>query len=193
MRRFASALLVLSALGTVAHAEPTLVRPTFAGIPWGASPADVVRGASAAGLQVVGQDADGDYQFEGQLFGAPATVFAYISPSSGLVKVQVRLASPDEAARSHYLKVIEGLSREYGATESVEVFRMPFQKGDGREDEAVRVGKGLLYASWGDDLQPGQAALVVRATKLVVGLDYESHEWSAEADRRKTRTAGSSL
>ena len=70
---------------------------------------------------------------------------------------------------------------------------MPFQKGDGREDEAVRVGKGLLYASWGDDLQPGQAALVVRATKLVVGLDYESHEWSAEADRRKTRTAGSSL
>lgn len=191
MRRLASALLVLASLVTVAHAEPAPVRPTFAGIPWGASAADVARGAAAAGLQMVGQDADGDYQFEGQLFGTQATVFAYISPASGLVKVQVRLAAPEDAARSHYLRVIEGLSREYGATESVEVFRMPFQKGDGREDEAVRVGKGLLYASWGDDLLPGQAALVVRATKLVVGLDYESYEWSAEADRRKSRTNAS--
>jgi hypothetical protein len=191
MRRLAIALLALASFVSVVHAEPSTARPTFAGIPWGASAADVVRGAAAAGLQVVGQDADGDYQFEGRLFGAPATVFAYISPSTGLVKVQVRLAAPDDETRAHYAKVVEGLSREYGATESVEVFRMPFQKGDGREDEAVRVGKGLLYAMWGDDLQPGQAALVVRATKLVVGLDYESHEWSAEADRRKARTASS--
>ncbi len=191
MTRLASVLLALACVVTAVHAEPTMVRPTFAGIPWGASADDVVRGASAVGLQVVGQDSDGDYQFEGQLFGADATVFAYISPSSGLVKVQVRLAAPSDGARSHYTKVVEGLSREYGATESVEVFRMPFRKGDGREDEAVRVGKALLYSTWGDDLQAGQAALVVRATKLVVGLDYESHEWSAEADRRKTRASGS--
>jgi hypothetical protein len=190
MRRFSCVLLVLALFAPSAFADPA-IHPTFAGIPWGASPDAVVRGAAAAGLRIVGQDADGDYRFEGQLFGAPAVVFAYLSPSSGLVKVQVRLEAPNAGARAHYAKVVEGLSREYGATESVEVFRMPFQKGDGREDEAVRVGKGLLYSTWGDDLQPGQAALVVRATKLVVGLDYESHEWSAEADRRKTRTSSS--
>jgi hypothetical protein len=190
MRRFACALLV-SALAAAHVSAGELVRPTFADIPWGATPDVVVRGASAAGLRVVGQDADGDYQFEGRLFGTDAVVFAYLSPASGLVKVQVRLQAPNDAARACYTQIVDRLSREYGATESVEVFRMPYQKGDGREDEAVKVGKGLLYATWGDDLQPGQAALVVRATKHIVGLDYESHEWSAEADRRKSRNNGS--
>jgi hypothetical protein len=113
-----------------------------------------------------------------------------MSPTSGLVKVQVRLATPDQT-RGDYTRVVDTLARSYGATDGVEVYRMPYQKGDGREDEAVRVGKALLYSMWGDDLQPGQAALVVRATRMVVGLDYESHDWSAESDRRKSRSNGS--
>jgi hypothetical protein len=187
MRQLAAALLALALLPTIAHGQT--VTPTFADIPWGAGGTDVVKAATAAGFRLVAQDHDGDYQLEGEWCGAPAVVYAYMSPTSGLVKVQVRLSAPGDQARSQYARVVQTLASQYGSTEGVEIYRLPYQKGDGREDEAVRVGKGLLYSMWGDDLQPGEAALVVRATKLVVGLDYESHAWSAESDRRKSRPA----
>jgi hypothetical protein len=199
MRRLASALLALALTPALAPAQtphvqaapaqPTSV-PTFAGMPWGASDAVVVQAAAAAGLTVVGRDHDGDYELAGRVFDVPAVVYVYMSPTSGLVKVQVRLSTPEQT-RGDYSRVVDTLARRYGRTEGVEVYRLPYQKGDGREDEAVRLGKGLLYSMWGDDLQPGQAALVVRATRTVVGLDYESHDWSAESDRRKNRSNGS--
>lgn len=184
MPRFAGALLVLALLPSLTGAE-TVTTPRFADIAWGASADAVVRAATDAGLRLVGQDRDGDFEFEGTLFEAAATVYAYMSPDRGLVKVQVRLASPNDESRQHYGRIVDALAQQYGATERVEIYRLPYRQGDGREDEAVRLGKGLLYATWGDDLHPGQAALVVRATKRIVGLDYESHDWSAEADRRQ--------
>jgi hypothetical protein len=186
MRSLAAALFALALLPTLAHAQHTA--PTFADIPWGTAGPEVVKAATAAGFHLVARDPDGDYELRGQWLGAPAVAYAYMSPTSGLVKVQVRLSAPDDQPRLQYTRVVETMAAKYGETEGVEVYRLPYQKGDGREEEAVRVGKALLYSTWGDDLQPGQAALVVRATKLVVGLDFESHAWSAESDRRKSRT-----
>lgn len=185
MRQLA-AIVGLMLLPAVARAQAPDV-PTFADIPWGASAPEVVQAAATAGLRMVAKDTDGDYEFTGTLFDTPAVVFAFMSPSSGLVKIQVRLATPGDAARGKYVEVVDSLALQYGEAKGIELYKSPFQKGDGREAQAVRLGKGLLLASWGDDEQPGQAALVVRATGPVVGLDYESHDWTAELDRRKRK------
>jgi hypothetical protein len=173
-------------LATTARAAEV---PTFAGMSWGASDSAVVEAASAAGLRLVQKDEAGDYEFAGDVFGAPAVVYAYMSPGHGLVKVQIRLTARDGRPAQAYASVVEQLAQEYGSTEPVEHFKAPYARGDGREDEAVVNGKGLLISAWGDERLPGQAALIVRAARLVVGLDYESHGWMAEYERRKRQAA----
>ncbi len=157
--------------------------PTFAGIPWGASRTQVVEAAAASGLTVVASYGN-DIELAGEPFGAAAVVHAMLSPTGGLVKVQVRFASNDTPART-YATVIESLTRLYGPTEPVEMFKRPYVRGDGREDEAVRSGKGMMIAAWGDERQPGQAAVVLHAGQPGVEVEFESHAWKAESVRRR--------
>lgn len=186
---FAMAALALTSTLLDASAPPV---PTFAEMGWGTPAADVVKAVTAAGLTMVTRDNEGDYEFSGELFGVPAVVYAFISPEHGLVKVQVRLSAAADAPRQKYVEVVDSLSARYGKTEQMALFKPPYKEGDGQEDEAIRRGDGLLLSSWGDDAQAGQAALVVRVTRHVVGLDYESHGWTAELNRRKAEAASTS-
>jgi hypothetical protein len=157
--------------------------PTFADMPWGASRTQVLEAAAASGLRVVGGQS-GDIELAGELFGAAATARALISPTAGLVKVQVKFAPNTSPART-YASVVERLTVLYGPTEPVELFKRPYVRGDGREDEALLSGKGMLIAAWGDEREPGQAAVIVHAGRPGVELEYESHGWKAESFRRQ--------
>jgi hypothetical protein len=157
--------------------------PTFADMPWGASRTQVLEAAAATGLRVVGSHGQ-DVELAGDLFGASATAHALISPTAGLVKVQVKFAPSPSPART-YATVVERLTSLYGPTEPVELFKRPFVRGDGREDEALLTGKGMLIAAWGDEREPGQAAVIVHAGRPGVELEYESHAWKAESARRQ--------
>lgn len=157
--------------------------PRFADMPWGASRAQVLEAAAASGLRVVGGSGQ-DVELSGDLFGAAATAHALISPTAGLVKVQVRFAPSESPART-YAAVVEQLTVLYGPTEPVELFKRPYVRGDGREDEALLSGKGMLIAAWGDEREPGQAAVIIHAGRPGVELDYESHAWKAESARRQ--------
>ena len=186
LRPVCAALLcvILTAAAPRAADVPTDV-PTFAGMPWGASRTQVLEAAAASGLRVVASYGN-DLELAGEPFGAEAVVHAMLSPTEGLVKVQVRFASSDTPTRT-YAAVVESLTRLYGPTEPVELFKRPFARGDGREDEAVRTGKGMLIAAWGDERQPGQAAVVLHAGQPGVELEFESHAWKAESKRRQRR------
>ena len=175
----AALLCVFVASATPRAADP----PTFAGIPWGASRTQVLEAATASGLRVVASYGN-DLELAGEPFGAAAVVHALLSPTDGLVKVQVRFASNDTPTRT-YATVIESLTRLYGPTEPVEMFKRPYVRGDGREDEAVRTGKGMMIAAWGDERQPGQAAVILHAGQPGVALEFESHAWKAESARRR--------
>jgi hypothetical protein len=175
----AALLCVLVASATPRAADV----PTFAGIPWGASRTQVLEAAAASGLRVVGTYGN-DVELAGEPFGEAAVVQAMLSPTDGLVKVQIRFAAKDKPMRT-YATVVESLTRLYGPTEPVEMFKRPFMRGDGREDEAVLSGKGMLIAAWGDERQPGQAAVVLHAGQPGVALDFESHAWKAESKRRQ--------
>ncbi len=185
MLRLASAALICL---TVASAAPRAADvpvdvPTFAGIPWGASRAQVLEAAAASGLRVVASYGN-DLELTGEPFGAAAVVHVLLSPTDGLVKVKVRFTTNDKPAQT-YATVIERLTTLYGPTEPVEMFKRPYVRGDGREDEAVLTGKGLMIAAWGDERQPGQAAVILHAGSPGVEVDFESHAWKAESVRRK--------
>ncbi len=45
----------------------------------------------------------------------------------------------------------------------------------------------MLIAAWGDERQPGQAAVVLHAGQPGVALEFESHAWKAESKRRQRR------
>jgi len=180
-----SACVALLGLLLASAAPQAADVPTFAGIPWGASRSQVVEAAAASGLRVVASDGN-DIELAGEPFGAAAVVHAMLSPTDGLVKVQVRFASNDTPTRT-YASVVESLTRLYGPTEPVELFKRPFARGDGREDEAVLTGKGMLIAAWGDERQPGQAAVVLHAGQPGVALEFESHGWKAESVRRQRK------
>ena len=163
--------------------------PTFAGIPWGASKAQVLDAAGAANLRVVGTFGN-DVELEGEVFGAEATVNALISRTAGLLKVHVRFAAGDRPGQA-YAKVVDALTALYGPTEPVELFKRPYARGDGREDEALLANKAMMIAAWGDERQPGQAAAVLQAGSQGVILQYESHGWKAESARRQRESSSS--
>jgi hypothetical protein len=164
--------------------------PIFADMPWGASRDQVVAAAAASGLAVVAQHGS-DVELAGELFGSHASVKALLSPTSGLVKVQVQF-TPTEKPAETYNAVVSRLTALYGPTEPVELFKRPFMRGDGRENEALLSGKGMLIAAWGDEREPGQAAVIVHAGKPGVELEYESHDWKAESARRQRHDVPSS-
>jgi hypothetical protein len=170
---------VLAASAAPRAAEP----PTFNGMPWGATRAQVLEAAAASGLRVVGTHGN-DVELAGEPFGSAATVNLLLSPTAGLVKVQVRYPASERPART-YASVIERLTVLYGPTEPVEMFKRPFVRGDGREDEALLAGKGMIIAAWGDERVPGQAAVILQTSGPAVALDFESHAWKAESVRRK--------
>ena len=183
LSRLSAAIGLTVAFGASAATPHAASIPTFAGMPWGATQTEVLQTASSAGLRVVAT-ADGDVELAGEPFGTAATVHARISPTAGLVKVEVRFAAGDAPART-YTAVVDRLTALYGPTEPVELFKRPFVRGDGRADEAVLSGKAVLIAAWGDEREPGQAAVIVQAIRPGVLLDFESHGWKAEASRRE--------
>ena len=184
----------VTAVAVVALTGSTVIRaatsvPTFSDMPWGASRAQVLEAAAASGLTVVAHHGN-DVELAGELFGTAASVKALISPTLGLVKVQVHFTATETPAQT-YASVVQRLTALYGPTEPVELFKRPFTRGDGREDEALRTGKGMLIAAWGDERVPGQAAVIVHAGKPGVELEYESHAWKAESARRQRQDAPS--
>ena len=186
MLRFCSAALACAVLASPALRAATV--PTFAGMPWGATRAQVLDAARSSGLTVADTYGN-DLELEGDVFGTPATVNALISRSAGLLKVQVRFAT-DRPTRT-YETAVARLTELYGPTEPVELFKRPYVRGDGREDEELLANKAMMIAAWGDERQPGQAAAVLQAGSQGVILQYESHGWKAESARRQRESSSS--
>lgn len=192
VRSVSLALTLSVAAASVAAAQTSPVY-TYGGIPWGSSAVAVKAALATQGFTFNKIDDDGDYWFDGHALGYPARIYAFMSPTSGLCKIQVLLATPDADARSTYQSVKGMLSQKYGPpTDSVESFLSPYYDGDGYENTAIRVGKGLFLTIWGntDASAPPSSHLDVEISKaLVVNVAYESKAFHAESLRRKAKSA----
>lgn len=156
----------------------------FSDIPWNSSGDVVARKLKDAGFKQVRKDKQGDYSFRGTLLGHDASGMAMLAQGR-LVRVIVMLTTPEETVHETYSQVREVLLRKYGQpVRTLASFIEPFQEGDGYESEAIRSGKGIFLTQWAGE---GQQLTVDITSGLMVGVSYDSPDWPAELERRKSK------
>ncbi len=157
----------------------------FSDIPWNTPADSVMQKLKAAGFKQVKKDKQGDLTFQGSLLNHDAAGMAMFSPSGKLLKVIVMLSTPDEMARDAYNQVRDVLVTKYGQPARTTVsFVDPFHEGDGYEAEAIRSGKGIFKTQWND---AGEQLILNITSSLAVAVTYESQDWPAELERRKSK------
>lgn len=90
--------------------------------------------------------------------------------------------------RAVFTEVTREAEARYGAPRSVtERFRFPYERGDTREDEALR--DGLATVRWGWVSKSGDKLTVEMGADVSVILTYECEAWSALDKRRRAKRA----
>jgi hypothetical protein len=166
----------------------------FGNVRFGDSPERVATAMSAAGLAPylpakIDMRFPLDQTFTGMLLGEKALVMALYSDSRALEKMIVTFLTDDEKALPFYKQFKNELTDRFGATAvDVERYDFPYDDGShvGREQTAIRTGRGHLGATWewqdaGD--KPALMSLSVEKS-LTIYLTYESAKWATEAGRR---------
>ncbi len=168
----------------------------FAGVPW-RTPADSVV-ATLAGrgyTETPGSRQKDRLYFEGRLFDHWATVHAMLDDRGRLVRWEITIPissgyDRDEYAiqRRLYDDAVTEMEAKYGPRRStLDRFKFPYEKGDGREATAVREGYATVRSEWtgrgGDRLE----IELDRAVAVVV--TYESPWWTATENERRKRKA----
>jgi len=163
---------------------------TFASLPWGASTAAVKQGMSEQGLAFTKIDEDGDLNFKGTLVGYSATAAALMNPAGQLVKTIVLIYVDDAKSRQEYRAMKDVLTTKYGApSDCFEYFKSPYKEGDGYEEQAIKLSKGVFMCFWGDPSHAaGNSSMSLQiTTKLNLELTYEGPAWHTEYERRKAK------
>ena len=179
-------------IGVPLGAQESREVPRFADVNWGSSRSQTKAQVVAKGYTFAKQDDDGDLQITGNYLGTPLRIVALFTPDNKLAKVFVHWLTPDDDCLAFYRRMKEALSNKYGDTSyDVRRFDSPYYEDDGYEEQAVRVGKGHIFATWSWPTQPDNqaAGLMISVEKnLTVELTYEPPEWEAESQRRQSKS-----
>lgn len=161
-----------------AHAEAPM---NFADIPWGSSQQEVTKKFKSLGFKAGPPDKDNDIRYDGgTLIGTKAIAFAFFSDAK-LAKITIALLPQNHKSISTYEEMKEILIKKYGPPDvNFEEFQSPYYKGDGYEEQAIRLGKGTFFSSW-----KSRVAVTINEN-LAVAIMYESPSWPQESDRRKS-------
>ena len=193
--RLALAVLLftgVSACATGGAARTSFLPPSrpaefsLGALPWGASVDSVTSVIEPRGYNYNRTDSDGDLIFDGVLFRAPTRLIGFMSEQK-LVKVRVFITTEDADALTVYQNVRAELTKQYGPPkETVEEYREPYRKGDRKEMEAIRAGKGVLQTHWMQGAGARTPHIAAQVTdKLIVIVDYEGPAWERESLRRR--------
>ncbi len=164
--------------------------PTFADLAWGTSRETAKETLVAKGYSFVKEDSDHDLEFRNAILGQSAVVYLMFGAGGELVKAYVVLATPDEQARGVYQEMVGILSKKYGEpSRRVENYEAPYHKGDGLEDQAIKLGKASLATVWSPDPEENYGIVCGVTNELAVGVSYESRAWHAEYQRRSRAAA----
>jgi hypothetical protein len=166
----------------------------FGNVRFGESPERVAQAMSETGLKPyypakIDMRFPLDQTFTGMLLGEKALVMALYSDTRGLEKMIVTFLTDDENALPFYKQFKGQLTDRFGATAAdVERYDFPYDDGShvGREQTAIRTGRGHVGATWewadaGD--KAGLISLSIEKS-LTIYLTYESARWAMEAGRR---------
>ena len=159
---------------------------SLAGVPWGIPADSVTALIEPKGYNFNRADRDGDLWYDGILFRAPSRVYAFMAEGK-LVKFRVFIGSEDADAITVYRSARAELVKQYGAPkETVEEYAAPYKKGDSRELEAIKKGKGTLHTYWTMGEGARATYISVQVTnELAVAVDYDGPAWRRESLRRR--------
>ena len=174
--------------------KPPPPRYTFAGIPW-LLPADSVRARlTPRGYEPVASASDSTQSvFRGTLFEHDAVVTGQYDDQRRLVRWVVLITARGDAYKWPDMKgVFDEVAQEsetrYGPPRTVtEKYGFPYERGDGRTDEALR--DGLLNLRWVWESKSGDRLAVSMDQNVSVVLTYECQEWRAFESRRRSKRA----
>lgn len=187
------ALLALAGGAAAAKApKPPPPRYLFAGVPW-LVPGDTAR------TRLVERDyrpvpaASDSHQtvLRGKLFDHDALVTGYLDEQHRLVRWVVLIATrgdpfPYPDMRAVYDEVTQESKGRYGSARSItERYRFPYQRGDGREDRALRDGLATIRTVW--ESKSGDRLTVEMDANVSVVLTYECREWTEFQERRQAK------
>ena len=174
----------------------TEVRYLFAAVPW-LTPADSLAGAlGSRGYKELTAGRQKDRrQFEGRLFERWTMVTALLDDRARLIRWEIAIPAPAEAGRDAYASqrplyddAITEMGTKYGPRRSsVDQFRFPYWKGDGREVRALGEGLATIRSEWSG--RGGDRLWVALDERVSLTLVYESPEWSAAEKERRRRKA----
>lgn len=174
--------------------KPPPPRYLFAGVPW-LVPADTALARLVArGYRPALEAGDRDrIVCRGRMFEHDALITGHLDEQRRLVRWVTLVAPRGDAYRWPDMRGVFGeITREaevrYGPPRSVaEKFRFPYERGDTREDEALRDGKATLRWIWSS--KSGDRLVAEMGPDVSVVLIYECAEWTALDGRRRTKRA----
>lgn len=157
----------------------------FADIPWGSGKEVVAAKLTAAKFPIYKTDKDGDYWFKGAMLGQQVQGFV-IFRKGRAAKIVFSLLTPDPEARGTYSDLKQALIGKYGEPDNdFAFFKSPYYEGDGYEESAIKLGKGVFSAFWTGSAEQLGSLHVSIEKNLTVMVRYEAPDWGDEADRRK--------
>jgi len=174
--------------------KPPPPRYLFAGVPWLVAADTALARLVARGYRPAPEAGDRDrIVCRGRMFEHDAVITGHLDEQRRLVR-WVTLVAPrgDEYRWPDMRGVFGEITREaegrYGPPRSViEKFRFPYERGDTREDEALRDGKATVRWTWSS--KSGDRMAVEMGSDVSVVLTYECAEWTALEARRRAKRA----
>jgi hypothetical protein len=191
-----SALLAALTVPGAAASKPKPPPPryTFAGVPWLVPADSALAQMVERGYREVPAARDRDkFVCRGKLFEHEVLVTGHLDDQRRLVRWVVVIGSRGEAydwpdMRHVFDEVVHENETRYGSPRTVvEKYRFPYERGDSREDEALRDGKATIRWAW--ESRSGDRLSVEMDRTAAVVLTYEAPEWASIEARRRAKKA----
>jgi len=164
----------------------------FAKLPWGANP-EKVKMVLRKKYKLT-DELNGDLLYSGTILGNDVLIRTFFNKNKKLVKVRVVLEPSEGKVIDTYNEFKEILTEKYGPPKDVyEYFDEPYRKGDGFEEQAIKLGKGHFACFWPHANDSSNLALYVDyvdvdwGRELIIIISYESKDWGEEYKRRKDK------
>ena len=187
------AALVLPCV-SAAKPRPSPPRYTFAGVPWLVHADSALARLAERGYREVPAAKDRDrFVCRGKLFEHEALATGHLDDQHRLVRWVVVIGSRGEAydwpdMRRVFDDIVHESETRYGSPRTVvEKYRFPYERGDGREDEALRDGQATIRWTWASRAADRLTVEMDRTAAVV--LTYETPEWAALEARRRAKQA----
>jgi hypothetical protein len=164
---------------------------TYNGIAWGSDRATVDKKLADVGLIFDKEDRSVSEHvvqvlYKGQIAGEEAAAVASFDQGGKVHKIGVTFLTADEDCIPKFESVKAILVNKYGRPDvDIEHYDSPYEKGDGHQRTAIKLGLCTIAALWENDAKTSIGLTVNK--DLTVSVAYEGPGWSDLVDKARAK------